>query len=190
MRRIDATTCVIMRNGSKLAIPANWRELLKDEIFANCDSLHEYARGQGKVTVPRPEIYIAQGSRPTGIAQITFSSNEITAKRQRAITDSMLSQCDVLLWPKPDPEVHIGKGGERFLNTGIPLVEHLSRATRHRFNPGRLENVPGIIWDHFEEYTVRRGSARYLGVRTVCSECCPCRDQIEKVWMLGWEMFN
>lgn len=182
---------VVMRNRSIKPLPANWRELLIESVAATCElpPKHFYPHALSSprhILTPRAEIPF--GSLPTAMVLFTIDLNKQIAYLQKRAIDWSLSRCDVNTWPVPKPTSRIS-GGERFVNTGLLLVDRLVGDRRHSFNPHRLENVPGINWRHLEQYEARKGRARYLGIRTTCGNPCECRRTLPDLWPLGWEMY-
>lgn len=192
MFRAVGNTLLVMRNRSSKPLPANWRELLVDSVQAVCEHppRHFGIPGipHGSRHILLPYASIAYGSLPTAPVIFTLDLERSTAQQQKRAIDWALSRCDVNTWPVPKSHSHTGKGGERFVNTGLLLKDRLVGDNRHVFEPFRLEGIPDINWRHLEQYTARKGKAEYLGVKTTCGELCPCRRVLPDVWPLGWEM--
>ena len=192
LQSVDSTTCLILRNRSKKALPANWRELLVETVMAVCATPPKHFFGTHASLlgrrIPRPDAFVAPDSLPSGVVVFTLSRSSGAARLQKRALDWALSRCDVNHWPVPKPTNWNGRGGERFVNTGLLLQDRLVGDNRHRFNPYRLKGVSDIDWRHLEQYTARKGKAEYLGVRTRCGGPCPCRRLLPDLWALGWEM--
>lgn len=189
-RSIDSTTCLIMRNRSKKAIPANWRELLINMVNTICDQppKHFFNHLTGEKSIPYPFAHIAFGSLPTGMVEFTLDRNRGIARQQLQAIEHSLSYLDVKYWPIPKPKTRVGAGKECFINTGLHLNDTLFGINKHWFNPSRLQDVPGINWMHLEQYVAKRSKAEFLGIKTTCGEPCSCRRTLPDLWHYGWEM--
>jgi len=187
---IDTRSVIILRNRSKKPIPANWRELLVQVVDKVClqPPRHFFGPGLEPRPIERPLATITNGSLPTGSVLFTLNQREDRTRLQKRVIDWALSRCDVNLWPVPKPTSHVGKGGERFVNSGLLLRDTLVGDNRHSFNPFRLQDVSGVNWRHVVQYTARKGRAEYLGIKTTCGGPCECRRTLPELWPLGWEM--
>lgn len=192
LQSVDSTTCLVLRNRSVKPIPANWRELLSSTIETVCAGPPRHFYSPGAYTpgrmIARPVVTIAQRSLPTGLIEFTLDRQPSVARLQKRVIDWSLALCDTRTWPVPKTTFHTGNGGEMFVMTGLLLNDSLMGPHRHSFNAFRLVDVPGITWQHLEQYTVRRGKARYLGIKTVCKQSCVCRKNLPSMWQFGWEM--